>query len=71
MKHGDELKEPPRWQLTSEPELTDKPAAAPEPPPPDSRGQQLMFCPRCGFPTDGARELCTKCGARSCLRCGE
>jgi hypothetical protein len=42
-----------------------------EPAPPDARGQYLVFCPRCGGPSDGASDFCGRCGARLCASCGE
>ena len=38
---------------------------------PDARGQCLMFCPRCGTPSDGRDPFCVRCGARRCVNCGE
>lgn len=50
------------------------PHADPEPltaAPPDARGQCLIFCPRCGSPSNGASDFCGRCGARRCVSCGE
>jgi hypothetical protein len=37
----------------------------------DTRGQCLLFCLRCGAPSDGGRGSCARCGAPWCVSCGE
>lgn len=72
MQKNQEHPNTPRWQLSDEPEPARSLPESPEPPPAlDMRGQCLMFCPRCGRPTEAAREFCTSCGARRCLSCGD
>ncbi len=39
--------------------------------PPDSPGQSLLFCQRCGFGLSGDRRQCPRCGAPCCIGCGE
>lgn len=39
------------------------------PPTPDSKGQCLLFCPRCGMPSTRAEFTCRRCGARQCVGC--
>jgi hypothetical protein len=62
-----------KWALTSDPipsNENDEPhveAASP----PDARGQCLLFCLRCGLPSDGRCEFCRRCGAKRCVSCGE
>ena len=61
------------WLLTSEPQPVSEheaPIALPGPPP-DIRGQCLLFCNRCGQPSDGGSEFCLRCGAKRCVNCGE
>lgn len=63
----------PRWQLLSDggpPPLSDVPAED-RGTQPDMRGQCLMFCPRCGMPATHATDVCTRCGARRCVGCGD
>lgn len=61
------------WGLTSEPQPISKYELpiAPADPPPDIRGQCLLFCNRCGQPSDGGSEHCQRCGAKRCVNCGE
>lgn len=61
------------WTLTSEPEPVseqDEPIA-PSDTPLEIRGQCLLFCSRCGEPSDGAREFCLRCGAKRRVSCGQ
>lgn len=57
------------WGLSSYPQSA--PEWAPEPlpalPPADVRGQCLLFCPRCGFPTADSSQFCARCRSRLCL----
>jgi len=61
------------WVLSSdappprEPDETN----APPGPPPDARGQCLLFCNRCGQASDCASEFCHQCGVKRCVNCGE
>ncbi len=62
-----------RWQLRSDPgppPETEIPTPT-QSPPPDMRGQCLMFCPRCGVPATLAEEVCSWCGAKRCVGCGD
>jgi hypothetical protein len=63
----------PGWSLTSDPlpiRETEEPDSTPSSPP-EIRGQCLLFCNRCGMPSDGRSEFCQRCGAKRCVNCGE
>lgn len=63
----------PNWSLSSDP----LPHNSPVEPTADStaqadvRGQCLLFCNRCGQPSDGRSEFCQRCGAKRCVNCGD
>lgn len=61
------------WVLTSDPPHVSEHEAPIAPPvaPMDIRGQCLLFCNRCGQPSDGGSEFCLRCGAKRCVNCGE
>lgn len=33
--------------------------------------QQLLFCPRCGFPSVIEQPQCPRCGQRRCVSCSD
>lgn len=63
----------PRWSLSNDAEPTpaQDPPTADQTQAPDSRGQCLLFCPRCGFGATVSVEYCSRCGARRCVSCGD